>query len=400
MDTLQILNPIMQLVNLDVKSLIGALIWGNLTTAFIILLYENTSRYKLNFRSIAYNMAFVRFLEAFGFLCLFLRDSIPDIISANVGNTILFPALFMEYRIIMEATSLYNRKMNSIGIVILSVSLIVFNTVELLFHDPALRIGMASGIIFLLSLPAAVMLLKNTDKFKKGVGIFYIPLILALIPRGIESFTGKLTSISANTYYQTIMFGSLILLMISNSIIYLLFIKEKKDGIIEKMAKFDGLTNLMNRNSFFPKGNDFFEKYKKNKRCLSVLFLDVDFFKAVNDNFGHQFGDDVLMKFAKTVKNNIRPSDICCRYGGEEFVILASANEKGCENMSDRILKETEKITFDSKPNFRMTTSIGCVVGIPALGETLDNFIAKADKALYKAKRDGRNRIVFYTEGM
>lgn len=401
MDALHAVNPLMQLINLDAESLLGSLIWGNFATAIIIFLYEHTSKYKFNFSSIFHNMAIVRFLSAFGYFCLFLRGNISNLISVNLGNTVLFLCYFMEYKIIMESTNIYNKKMKLFGVILVLFSIILFNTVEFIYQNPSLRICAASGIIFLFFFPSAVLLLtKSTSKFEKAAGIFYIPLLIALIPRFIEGLTGKITNVVSNTYYQSLVFGSLALLMISNSIIYLLFVKEKKDIIIEKLAKFDSLTNLMNRNNFFFAGNEFFEDRKKHKRCISMLFLDIDFFKKINDSYGHQFGDEVLVKFATTIKNNTRPSDICCRYGGEEFIVLIDTNEEACKNISNRILKETEKISFNNIPDFHITTSIGCLVGVPQPEETLDDFIAKSDKALYKAKRDGRNRIIFYTDDL
>lgn len=389
-------NAFINLFNLDSKTLIGTLIWGNLATGLIVCLFRSTNKYE--FRPIIRNMVPVRFLSACGFLCLFLRGAIPDIISANIGNSLLFLCFYFESTILLEFANLKCKRILFIQKAALVLSLIVFNLAEFLFHDGALRIGIASCAIFLLNLPPTVLLLtaKETNKFKRSAGIFQIPFLIAIIPRSIEAFLGRIINIGTNNYYQTLLFGSLVLMMISSTIIYLLFLKEKMDSVIEKMANYDNLTDTMNRHNFFTVGKMLFERYREQRIILSVLFLDIDFFKKINDRYGHQFGDDVLIHFANTIKNGIRPTDICCRYGGEEFVVLASTNEEGCRNIANRILIETEKITFDAFKDFRMTTSIGCTTGIPKQNETLEMFINRADKALYQAKANGRNQTVFY----
>ncbi len=384
------------LVNLDSRTLMGVLIWGNLATGLIVCLYRSTNKYE--FRPVIRNMAPVRFLSAFGFLCLFLRGAIPDIISANIGNSLLFLCFYIESNMLLKIANLNNERVLLIERIALILSIIVFNIVEYIFHDGSLRIGIASCSIFLLNLPSIVLLLtsKQTNKFKQSAGIFYIPLLIATIPRTFEAFIGRIINIGTNNYYQTLLFGSLVLMMISNTIIYLLFLKENMDSVIEKMANYDNLTDTMNRHNFFTVGKMLFDRYRDQGSGLSVLFFDIDFFKKINDRYGHQFGDDVLIRFANTIKNGIRPTDICCRYGGEEFVVLAHTNEDGCRNIANRILIETEKIAFDAFEDFRMTTSIGCTTGIPKQDETLEMFIKRADQALYQAKAEGRNRAVFY----
>jgi diguanylate cyclase (GGDEF)-like protein len=345
-------------------------------------------------------MVTIRFLSAFGYLCLFSRDYFPDIFSVNIGNSLLYLCFYLDSGMLLKIIGLYGKKVFIVETVIVCTGVFIFNLLEILYHNASLRIGVASIIIFAIFLPVTVLLLtsKQTGKFKKGAGFIYLLLLISLIPRIMEGIAGKIASLGANIYYQTLLFGSLVLLMISNAIIYLLFMKEKTDSIVEKMANYDKLTDVMNRHNFFATGNIMFENYQKRRDGLSLLFLDIDFFKSINDRYGHKFGDEVLVRFANTIKKSIRPSDICCRYGGEEFVVLANVNEDGCKIMADRILSGTENIRIESQPDFRMTTSIGCVTQIPGTDETLEDFIDKADKAMYKAKQDGRNRIVVHKD--
>lgn len=366
----------------------------------VIYLYERTSRYRFNFRSLVHNMVTIRLLSAFGYICLFSRGYFPDFLSVNVGNTVLFLCYYLDARMLLEIQNNYHKKIAVINAVILVASAVGFTLFEILFHNASLRIGIASIIIFALYFPTAVLLIfsKQKSKFKKSAGFFFIPLLVALIPRSIDGINGRMKNLGVNNYFQTLLFISLVLLMISITIFYLLFMKEKSDSIIEKMANYDTLTDVMNRHYFFSAGNTIFENSRKNKMVVSLLFLDIDFFKKINDTYGHQFGDEVLVRFAETIKKNIRPSDICCRYGGEEFVILAKVNKDVCGTMASRILSETEHLRIGSQPSFHMTTSIGSISSVPQIGETLESFINKADKAMYKAKQTGRNRIVVYQD--
>ncbi|MDR2926463.1 MAG: GGDEF domain-containing protein [Azoarcus sp.] len=301
---------------------------------------------------------------------------------------------------LLKITDHYNKRIFIVETVILCLSLFIFNLLEMLYHDASLRIAISSIIIFTLFLPVTILLLtsKHTGKFKKAAGFIYIFLLISLIPRTIEGIVGKIVSLETSNYYQTFLFGSLILLMITNVIIYLLFMKEKTDNIVEKMACYDRLTDVMNRHNFFATGKYIFEKCQKLNDSLSLLFLDIDFFKSINDYYGHKFGDEVLVRFADMLKKSIRPSDICCRYGGEEFVVLTNVNEDECKSMAVRILSETENICIESQPDFHMTVSIGCVTEIPGTDETLEDFIDKADKVMYKSKQDGRNRITVHKD--
>lgn len=129
---------------------------------------------------------------------------------------------------------------------------------------------------------------------------------------------------------------------------------------------------------------------------MCVGFFGIDHFKRVNDSYGHAFGDEVLVAFAKKLKNAIRPGDLIGRYGGEEFVLLLPGAEK--ENglkVCRRILQQTADIRFETYPEFSFTVSIGLTSCVPQKEMSLEQCIEKADRALYQAKEGGRNAIVF-----
>jgi two-component system cell cycle response regulator len=130
---------------------------------------------------------------------------------------------------------------------------------------------------------------------------------------------------------------------------------------------------------------------------LSVMMLDIDFFKAINDSYGHDAGDDVLREFAVRIRKSIRGIDLACRYGGEEFVIVMPETDLTVAGMiAERLRRSIAGETFAvNKGTKRIDVTIS--VGLATLdrkGEPVADVLKRADTALYRAKHDGRNRVV------
>jgi two-component system cell cycle response regulator len=130
---------------------------------------------------------------------------------------------------------------------------------------------------------------------------------------------------------------------------------------------------------------------------ITVLVLDIDFFKAINDNYGHDAGDDVLREFSIRIRKSIRGIDLACRYGGEEFVIVMPETDMAvaatvAERLRRRIATEPFVVDCGTK-NLEVTISIG-LAGLENADDTAATLLKRADQALYRAKRDGRNRVV------
>lgn len=166
---------------------------------------------------------------------------------------------------------------------------------------------------------------------------------------------------------------------------------------VEEKAAIDHLTGLQTRASFLPKAQAMFMESRQDGAPCAVLFLDIDFFKKVNDRYGHAFGDVVLARFADIIKRVTRPQDLCCRYGGEEAVIvLADGAREVAEKVAERILHSVREARFDGNDDFTFTVSIGFISAVPQPGHQLQTYLEQADLALYAAKSQGRNRIIDY----
>jgi len=173
----------------------------------------------------------------------------------------------------------------------------------------------------------------------------------------------------------------------------------KSNSKLEKLSQTDSLTNIANRAKFDTHLDKSFRRSKRYKKPISLLIIDIDYFKSVNDRYGHQIGDQYLKKVATVLKDAVeRVDDLCARYGGEEFaVILEDTDSKGATIVAQKIRQNIIDLkleNIESKVEPYLTVSIGITTSVPKEDILSDEFIKKADEALYKAKERGRNMIV------
>src|SRR6201996_9651000 len=164
-----------------------------------------------------------------------------------------------------------------------------------------------------------------------------------------------------------------------------------------EMSITDALTGLHNRRYMESLLATLAEQASSRGKPLALMILDIDFFKSINDNYGHDGGDDVLREFAVRVRKSIRGIDLACRYGGEEFVIVMPETDLHvagmvAERLRRSIAGEPFAIQKGSK-KLEVTISIG-ISTLEQKGEAVDDVLKRADTALYRAKHDGRNRVV------
>ena len=163
------------------------------------------------------------------------------------------------------------------------------------------------------------------------------------------------------------------------------------------MAITDGLTGLYNHRFFIARLKEEINRAERYDRPLSLIIMDIDYFKHYNDTHGHQGGDEILIGFADVITKTIRNSDIAARYGGEEFVIISSETSKEqAIQMAERMRKIIEDYPFPKKetqPGGTLTVSFG-VATFKVDATNADELVKKADDALYRAKESGRNRVV------
>jgi diguanylate cyclase (GGDEF)-like protein len=163
---------------------------------------------------------------------------------------------------------------------------------------------------------------------------------------------------------------------------------------MEKLAVTDELTDLYNRRAFAGMGDKEVERARRYRRPLSLILFDIDHFKGVNDSYGHPVGDHVLQVLTKLVTRTTRSTDIVCRFGGEEFIVLMpeAGRDEGIA-MAERLRQEISRMTIvTAGGTLSLTVSLG-VAELQPDDENLESLIARADRAMYQAKAAGRNTV-------
>jgi diguanylate cyclase (GGDEF)-like protein len=175
--------------------------------------------------------------------------------------------------------------------------------------------------------------------------------------------------------------------------------RQRFEKELERLAITDSLTGLFNRRHFFAEAEKIFSRSKFAPFELAILMLDIDHFKKVNDTYGHQHGDAVLCEIAQRLRDNLRPTDLLGRYGGEEFVaLLIRTPSSGVGPVAERLVTSIREYPIKSNG---VTISVTISLGAASLTEkiaNLDELLSHADQALYTAKQLGRNRWAAWDE--
>ena len=157
-----------------------------------------------------------------------------------------------------------------------------------------------------------------------------------------------------------------------------------------RMAAEDSLTGLYNRRKINELIQYEIERSERYKKGFSIIIIDIDFFKHVNDRHGHLAGDELLKMFSRILKDTIRHTDKVGRWGGEEFVVLCpETNPEGAKSLANKIRNKIASTTFNDFGKQTASFGIACY----HQGDTMDSMISQADEALYTAKNSGRNRV-------
>lgn len=166
---------------------------------------------------------------------------------------------------------------------------------------------------------------------------------------------------------------------------------KRRNQYLDHLVTIDGLTQLHNHEFIIDSLEDAVTNASINQTDLCLLMLDIDHFKSINDNYGHQFGDKVLIRISQEIRAVLRASDVAGRYGGEEFlVVLPFTSLNGAHITAERIRTTVESLEWPDHPDLRISISGGLCIW---KGEDTTVFINRADELLYTAKRNGRNRL-------
>lgn len=220
-----------------------------------------------------------------------------------------------------------------------------------------------------------------------GVAVWRLTTLSAAPGQGDEAFDRDLIQ---QAYLAMFSLGAVVL-----SIGFILLANERLREELEFMATRDPMTGAFNRRAFFTRGALEWARSLRSGHPLAVITSDIDFFKKVNDTYGHHVGDLVIKDFANRAAKLLRVTDVLARFGGEEFVIaLPESSRAQAMQVAERIRAEIETRRDKALPAYTVSIGVAVAQGQAGQASDLEALIAEADAALYRAKQGGRNRVV------
>ena len=259
----------------------------------------------------------------------------------------------------------------------------------------------ASGFhLYYFLVPTGAFLLFDLSERKEKVTLSLISVALFLY---CENTFNSTPLIELSEQLNSVIYQSVILVNMLEVILVLTIFAneiEANEYKLTQQAKTDALTGIANRHAFFEQASGLFLAAQKNKRPITIALLDFDYFKAINDKYGHFTGDLCLIEVSKVVSEQCRPQDTFARIGGEEFaIVMPDTTLQEANNLAEEIRLSIARQTIPvvGEKSFSCTASFGLATN-NCDNKQLKDILVDADKALYQAKEYGRNRVYLYQE--
>jgi diguanylate cyclase (GGDEF)-like protein len=389
-----------ELFRLDESTTLKIIIWGNLFIGLLVSMYWSVQKNDEHSGSLV-RYAMAKYLQCAGWLLSLVMGYLPDVVAVNIGSTLLFFGLLIESRVILAISGTKRTWPFLLQVAVFAVLVAGFNAFEFFFDMRAVRmVGSVFVIMIIMSFPGFACLRHGAQsRLKIVLGVLYSLLFVFATIRVVEEALRVRILLFSPGMIPGLIQLSMIAVLFIGGAGFLLLVKESTDRKILELAYLDHLTGLLNRRHFTEEALAAFERHGRYGEEMTILFLDLDHFKMINDMYGHPFGDDVLRDFASHIRRSVRTSDLSCRWGGEEFIILLSNTTRHHSMaVARRLQLALTTSRFPQHSAFSYTASVGMFCAVPRAvpGDTLESFIEKADKAMYRAKESGRNCVVVY----
>lgn len=321
-------------------------------------------------------------------LLIAARGSIADFWSILVANALLITGMLLFYagtRIFFGALMNWRLWFTLLGISVARVAVTIY-----VYPGITGRLIVIAGSVMVMHV-AQLRFLAGIGK-SATVRFLQLVLVVHVLVLGLRQITALTSPISENilepSAMQLMYLANFAITQLLLEIAAVLLAADRLRTDLEFLATRDGLTQTWNRRAFLQLAEREIELCRRHGHRLSLLMMDLDHFKKVNDAHGHQFGDEVLRTFSQTTSAQIRTTDYLGRYGGEEFIVLLPLTRLDTAlGLAERIRKAVAEA-----PPQACTVSIGATDWRGAQ-DNLDGMLARADEALYRAKQAGRNRV-------
>ena len=325
-----------------------------------------------------------------GALMFSVQGQLPGFIAFPVSNLVLWCGLYLIYMGSEHFFGLTPRM--GPWLALLAVGLLVMSWFTLI--DPSYHVRLVFSTLlrgFLLGMMAWLVLRQGANTFARVLAVCVLSSATAVqLMRVVTSFVNPVgSSIFDTDPFQLIYITSYAFLIFLLSISLVLLASERLRTELEHLATHDSLTNALNRRYINEACNKELERCRRHGRSMALIMMDLDHFKAINDSYGHQAGDQVLVNFVAKINALLRQPDLLGRFGGEEFVVLLP------ETSLEEALIVTERIRevcILNKHEPSCTVSMGMTTNNHD-SDTVDTLMGRADGALYRAKANGRDRV-------
>lgn len=327
--------------------------------------------------------------------------------TANTKYAVMLGTVLVSTSIALQFTGIQSFKSSRVYLwpAILFVSIGAIQTFWFEFiHSDIISRAVANSILFSFGFAACASetIIRNQSKLKytwiAGVSFALLSLLMLIRAMLISQSPPETYSLYANIPINPVTFIFTCTLQLCVTFGFLLMLNRQLVSEIEKFASRDALTGVFNRRMFEEEMSRLQSRCKRTGDKFSLMLIDVDNFKLINDNYGHLKGDEILRRLANIVLTAIRPEDYFARYGGDEFcVLLPSTNISEAHTVANRLRETYASTTFIvSGKIIKSSISIG-IVDSSQVGLEFKNLLSAADQALYQAKQSGRNKVVLHS---
>ena len=336
-------------------------------------------------------------LEGAGFLLLSLQGLLTPLFSVIIANTLIVSGLMS---VMAGVNAFYGRDKPWLARSLLFLALFAAFLYYFTYMAPSVdaRIIIISITLGVMALATAVQLSANTPNVTRSTAYFVLSgfVLFALFYLG-RAWSVVQTPVAdsaeaARLHEMTLVVFIVLIGWFSFGFVWMALYRTALD--MQMLMKIDTLTGAYMRGALFEILSDEMQRAERNDRPLSIVMMDLDHFKRLNDTLGHVMGDEALKKSVETVLSNIRMFDKIGRYGGEEFIIVLPETEgKNAVKVAERLRLAVAEISIGSASR-QLPVSASFGVTQLMAGDTREQFIERVDSALYRAKEGGRNRVV------
>ncbi len=336
-------------------------------------------------------------LQPTGFLLIAMRGHLPEFISIVLANTIIASALACFAIAMRMFNGVRQRRILAFSLVLCAG--LVASWFSMVYDSLLVRIvGLSAVHTLLLVFGARAIYRKElkTSYVSYVLASLFTLAAMAMFSRGLYHMLSQdpITDIFSLRWPTIVSYGMGGLLPIVGTIGFLLMCTERSQKDLERVASEDPLTGVYNRRAVADFGLKEIARARRHGTPLSVILLDIDYFKKINDELGHAAGDLALVETVKRLKQNLRNEDYLGRMGGEEFLILLpDTNIEQARVLAQRIREDFSNQPMRLHEQNRMVTLSGGITLLSASDHLFDDMLRRADDAMYTAKSLGRNRM-------